>query len=104
MTAKLTKYPVTSPSGAVYRVDVEEYHAITAYVSVRVFIDRGRKLFRWKCVNNADVAYWRMREKFGGDYIAFAKAAVLEYEEMLAQERKHIESLRQFNEWDGVIR
>ncbi|MBJ6364173.1 hypothetical protein ACFOQM_23410 [Paenibacillus sp. GCM10012307] len=113
---KLSKFPVTSPSGAEYRVTIKYDSVIIGDYKGnevwRVYIYEKRNTwgpFRFKCTGRYQADYSDY-----SDLVELASYAVLEYEEDVETEkrenikkaelsRKQAEAIGAFRNWDGKI-
>lgn len=111
----ITKFPVTAPDGTEYRVKIEEYHEslIGACARAHLYVPRKRWGFRqiWTLTLRA---YHGDFDPDNLDYVAFAREAVADYYESIAEnERFKVRkaeaaarkqaALERFNAWDGQI-
>lgn len=107
----LSKFPVTSESGVVYRVDIgtHDYPSTDYYVTIyKEEISRRNKI---KFVRIAGGEYdpgnrYNIRD-WHYDFTKMAKHKVKQYEDGLEAAKKYSlklnESIREFEKWDGVI-
>ena len=99
----LEKFPVISPSGQKYRVVM--YKNGFGELEVHLYIPTDRKQwFKWKKVSESRYIF----DESKGLYVEIAVKEVLEYEKWLEETRKREEEdkagIREFEEWNGVIK
>jgi hypothetical protein len=113
---ELRKFPVTAPDGTEYRVEIEEWREslIGACAQAHLYVPRKRWGFRrvWTLTLHAYHGDFNPADSL--DYVAFAREAVADYYEAIAEnerskERKAEAAARKqaevdrFNAWDGRV-
>ena len=99
----LEKFPVISPSGQKYRVvmhDSEFYDLV-----IKIYIPTNRKRWiKWKKVQERHC----FLDSVDGDFVGIAVYEILHYEKQLKekqiQEEEDMKGIREFEQWDGVIK
>jgi hypothetical protein len=106
MSVHLQKYPVMSPRGNTYLVDVFKTRWSYAGRDIAVNICESYKGFlgkrKFRVINDSTIY---SEESYDYDYVAIAKAEIERYESLI-EARKQAEVKRnqgekQFEEWDG---
>ncbi|CAM2955684.1 hypothetical protein PASE110613_09435 [Paenibacillus sediminis] len=101
---KLTKFPVTAPDGAEYRVTIREVESdmFTDYVTVK--LQERRKRFGYRTIFQRD--YYDGHGVYSAtdpDLIGIATRVVIGYTAMMEENLRRSEARRAFTEWDGRI-
>jgi hypothetical protein len=101
---KLTKFPVTSPSGNDYRVTITLGHSVWHHSKYLVSVYVKREGFLAILSPFKSVGEYKHRFDDGiPDYIAVASDVIRYHEEQVAEEMAKTEAEKAFAVWDGVI-
>jgi len=111
---ELSKYPVIY-NGNEYKVDIIKEHVAFSEYQWEVIIYKfvlktfpfGKTQYKWKRVY-AHLTGWGNYKKWLGKYVELAQQAVINYEESIkskiTMESLNNQGIKQWEEWDGVIK
>lgn len=107
----ISKYPIISPQGHNYHVEIENTECVFGEkgISVRIYelVEKNKLFGGTKMVKNH--LYTGYCDDSSIEYLHYIKAvnkAVYNYEGSVEYKKKHsdADNLRRFNEWDGVCK
>lgn len=104
----ISKYPVTSPQGHEYKVEIEEFRNILGDkgIEVRVYEVVEKKVFLFFNILSQNYVHGNYFDSDKIEYLHYVKAvkkAIENYEGSIEYKKKHshLDNMKRFEEWDG---